>query len=88
MSVARNAPCPCGSGKKHKKCCLAKDESARAADRVATRDSAAAGVEETETVKAGAQRGSVGRTKARAHQRPAAQTGAGQTLRRRRVGAE
>lgn len=22
--VARNAPCPCGSGKKHKKCCLAK----------------------------------------------------------------
>lgn len=22
--TARNAPCPCGSGKKHKKCCLAK----------------------------------------------------------------
>lgn len=20
--VARNAPCPCGSGRKHKKCCL------------------------------------------------------------------
>ncbi len=28
MSVPRNAPCPCGSGKKYKKCCLAKDETA------------------------------------------------------------
>lgn len=25
----RNAPCPCGSGKKYKKCCLAKDRAAR-----------------------------------------------------------
>ncbi|MDP6373446.1 MAG: SEC-C metal-binding domain-containing protein, partial [Vicinamibacterales bacterium] len=25
MSVERNAPCPCGSGKKYKKCCLSKD---------------------------------------------------------------
>ncbi len=24
--VSRNAPCPCGSGKKYKKCCLPKDE--------------------------------------------------------------
>jgi len=24
--VGRNAPCPCGSGKKYKKCCLPKDE--------------------------------------------------------------
>jgi len=24
--VGRNAPCPCGSGKKYKKCCLLKDE--------------------------------------------------------------
>lgn len=24
--IARNAPCPCGSGKKYKKCCLPKDE--------------------------------------------------------------
>ena len=24
---ARNAPCPCGSGKKYKKCCLSKSES-------------------------------------------------------------
>lgn len=23
-TVARNAPCPCGSGKKHKNCCLGK----------------------------------------------------------------
>ncbi|MFH1278122.1 MAG: SEC-C metal-binding domain-containing protein [Candidatus Eisenbacteria bacterium] len=26
----RNAPCPCGSGKKYKKCCLGKDEAAAA----------------------------------------------------------
>jgi tetratricopeptide (TPR) repeat protein len=24
--VGRNQPCPCGSGKKYKRCCLAKDE--------------------------------------------------------------
>ncbi len=29
-AMERNAPCPCGSGKKYKKCCLAKDEAARA----------------------------------------------------------
>ena len=29
--VGRNQPCPCGSGKKYKRCCLAQDE-ARAAD--------------------------------------------------------
>jgi hypothetical protein len=28
MSVGRNDPCPCGSGKKYKKCCLVKDEAA------------------------------------------------------------
>lgn len=27
--IGRNAPCSCGSGKKYKKCCLAKDEEAR-----------------------------------------------------------
>ena len=26
MKVARNAKCPCGSGKKYKRCCLEKDE--------------------------------------------------------------
>ena len=30
MKVGRNEPCPCGSGKKYKKCCLAKDEAIRA----------------------------------------------------------
>ena len=27
--VGRNEPCPCGSGKKYKKCCLGKDKGAR-----------------------------------------------------------
>ena len=26
--IGRNDPCPCGSGKKYKKCCLASDEAA------------------------------------------------------------
>jgi len=25
-AMGRNSPCPCGSGKKYKKCCLSKDE--------------------------------------------------------------
>jgi len=29
--VGRNDPCPCGSGKKYKKCCIAKEEIVRAA---------------------------------------------------------
>ena len=29
MNIGRNDPCPCGSGKKYKKCCQAKDEEAR-----------------------------------------------------------
>ncbi len=29
--VGRNHPCPCGSGKKYKQCCLPTDEAARAA---------------------------------------------------------
>ena len=29
--VGRNQPCPCGSGKKYKQCCLAVDEAARPA---------------------------------------------------------
>jgi hypothetical protein len=28
-NVGRNDPCPCGSGKKYKKCCLSKDEAAK-----------------------------------------------------------
>jgi tetratricopeptide (TPR) repeat protein len=30
-NVGRNQPCPCGSGKKYKQCCLATDEAARIA---------------------------------------------------------
>src|SRR4051794_25588455 len=26
MKIGRNAPCPCGSGKKYKRCCLDKDQ--------------------------------------------------------------
>ena len=34
--TGRNNPCPCGSGKKYKQCCLARDEAAeRAAERSA-----------------------------------------------------
>jgi hypothetical protein len=32
MKIGRNDPCPCGSGKKYKKCCLAKDEAAARQD--------------------------------------------------------
>src|SRR6266704_852102 len=28
MNAGRNDPCPCGSGKKYKKCCLGKDREA------------------------------------------------------------
>jgi len=31
--VPRNAPCPCGSGKKYKKCCLGKDEAVEEEER-------------------------------------------------------
>ncbi|NCP78894.1 MAG: zinc chelation protein SecC, partial [Desulfuromonadales bacterium] len=26
-NIGRNEPCPCGSGRKYKKCCLLKEES-------------------------------------------------------------
>ena len=43
MATERNAPCPCGSGKKYKKCCLAKDEAAaRNAATVAAREAESA----------------------------------------------
>lgn len=28
LKISRNAPCPCGSGKKYKKCCLEQDQKA------------------------------------------------------------
>ena len=31
MKIGRNDPCPCGSGKKYKKCCLEKDQAAERA---------------------------------------------------------
>lgn len=31
--IGRNDPCPCGSGKKYKRCCLAVDQAARTAAR-------------------------------------------------------
>lgn len=31
--IGRNDPCPCGSGKKYKQCCLAKDQAAASAER-------------------------------------------------------
>jgi tetratricopeptide (TPR) repeat protein len=34
--TGRNEPCPCGSGKKYKQCCLAKDEAAARAAQPAT----------------------------------------------------
>jgi len=34
--IGRNDPCPCGSGQKHKRCCLPRDEEA-AAERAAAR---------------------------------------------------
>lgn len=41
--VARNDPCPCGSGKKYKKCCLPKDREARAQDAAASDNEVFAG---------------------------------------------
>lgn len=33
MKLSRNAPCPCGSGKKYKKCCLSQDTAAGVRER-------------------------------------------------------
>lgn len=38
MKLGRNAPCPCGSGQKYKRCCMAKDEnSASSGDPILSR---------------------------------------------------
>jgi tetratricopeptide (TPR) repeat protein len=48
--IGRNDPCACGSGKKYKKCCMARDEAATRAARPATvparRQSVASSVQE------------------------------------------
>jgi len=38
MKPKRNAPCPCGSGKKYKKCCIAQDQEAAEKDRRLNRE--------------------------------------------------
>lgn len=38
MKVGRNDPCPCGSGRKYKKCCLAADEAAARSARAEARE--------------------------------------------------
>lgn len=37
MKTGRNAPCPCGSGKKYKKCCMEKDQAAERVQQEAQR---------------------------------------------------
>ncbi len=44
MKIGRNEPCPCGSGKKYKKCCLRKHEEE-------ARKSAAASIDASSDVK-------------------------------------
>ena len=41
MKVGRDAPCPCGSGLKHKKCCLGRAEQRRSEQRSAGQKTAA-----------------------------------------------
>jgi hypothetical protein len=50
-SLGRNEPCHCGSGKKYKQCCLAKDEAAERAARAKAAEKAEKAVkaEKTET---------------------------------------
>jgi hypothetical protein len=43
--VGRNEPCPCGSGRKYKHCCLAKDEAAAREARVKAEAKAAKAAE-------------------------------------------
>lgn len=46
----RNDPCPCGSGKKYKRCCLEMDQQAESAARAAAQAAAAAQQEEIEAM--------------------------------------
>lgn len=47
--IGRNDPCPCGSGKKYKHCCMAKEQAAEHAAFVAARAAAAAEYQERQT---------------------------------------
>lgn len=46
--ISRNDPCPCGSGRKYKKCCLDKDEKTALAERQAVQRAMAAADEYVE----------------------------------------
>ena len=48
--TGRNDPCPCGSGKKYKRCCLEKDQQADGAARAAAQAAAAAEQEESKAM--------------------------------------
>jgi len=50
VRVGRNDPCPCGSGRKYKQCCLAKDEAAAAVARAKAAEEAAVPAPEAEPV--------------------------------------
>jgi len=50
VRVGRNDPCPCGSGRKYKQCCLPKDEAAAAVARAKAAEDAATPAPETESV--------------------------------------
>ncbi len=45
MKISRNQPCPCGSGKKYKKCCLEKDDREHTSKSMNTLDSTASGLD-------------------------------------------
>ena len=45
--IGRNAPCPCGSGKKYKQCCLAAADTARVSELLEQRRAALAGLAAT-----------------------------------------
>jgi hypothetical protein len=90
----RNDPCPCGSGKKYKKCCLAKDEQAAlaayTAATAAAAASAAAAAEEApegeggETAKARGTQGKARSTTARQERRMSPQVSAPPPIVRRK----
>jgi tetratricopeptide (TPR) repeat protein len=48
--TGRNDPCPCGSGKKYKRCCLQKDEQAQSAALAAAQAAAAAEPEQIDAI--------------------------------------
>jgi len=48
--TGRNDPCPCGSGKKYKRCCLARDQQADSAARATAQTAAAAEQEELDAM--------------------------------------